>query len=478
MFIFYYIVLLTMPAALCFLYSLLFRGSEKRGTLFFKTVSVALFLAFFIRILSGISHLEAAYSMYLPEIESTSLTVLVVLLDWFNVAAVLTAVFSPFFATKHRYRMLTYFALPVCIANIIILRYGIIGISGSEEFSLRTVVYAAEQGLLLAVCLFNLFSAPAKSLRISLKNLLGLAAVIAGTLICTLPAYTLKALFGPGNGVSVSDFTQVHRILLYIGFGAPIIIYLLLKNKDMAVKKYACLLITVGTFFTFTRSFIFVDFLNPTSWPLHLCNTAMYILPLCLVFKLKRLYYFSLFINVLGALLAMLMPNYGDTSAMFSIGMQVFWVNHLPAFFMPIVILALGIFERPKLKQFRYSIAGFAMYFLFALFINAWFTNYKPDVDYFFINSGYVASQLGKWAENLRLITFTFNIKDLKFVIYPVYQAIFFGVYVLLSLVVWFIFEGGRDLTATWGKLIKENTRLRAGERAASDKRRRGYLTK
>ena len=45
------------------------------------------------------------------------------------------------------------------------------------------------------------------------------------------------------------------------------------------------------------------------------------------------------------------------------------------------------------------------------------------------------------WAENLRLITWTFNVKGLTITLYPVYQALFFLVYVALGAGMWFLYE-------------------------------------
>ena len=53
-------------------------------------------------------------------------------------------------------------------------------------------------------------------------------------------------------------------------------------------------------------------FIEPWRWPLHLCNTVVFIMPICFIFKAKRLFYFTYFINVFGAMFAILMPNTGD----------------------------------------------------------------------------------------------------------------------------------------------------------------------
>ena len=68
---------------------------------------------------------------------------------------------------------------------------------------------------------------------------------------------------------------------------------------------------------------------------------------------------------------------------------------------MPLLIVALGVYARPKLKEFIYSMIGFLVYFVLVLILNAWFSNYG-NVDYFFVNSDFIADKLGAWCEKLR----------------------------------------------------------------------------
>lgn len=122
----------------------------------------------------------------------------------------------------------------------------------------------------------------------------------------------------------------------------------------------------------------------------------------------------------------MAMPNYAEGLNLFSTRIVNFYINHYIAFFMPLLMVALRVYERPKLKQFKYSMIGFGIYFVFVLILNAWFSNYGT-VDYFFLNSDFIAEKLGTWAEDLRNIVWSFNINDLSFTFYPLYQFIFLG---------------------------------------------------
>ena len=197
------------------------------------------------------------------------------------------------------------------------------------------------------------------------------------------------------------------------------------------------------------------DLSDPLSWPLHLCNTAMFLIPICIIFKTQRLFNFCLFINVMGSLLAMILP--GELSGLNAIGTErvSFWVNHYAAFFMPVLLVALKLFPRPKFKEWVWSVVELSVYFFAMLFVNAWFSNYG-SCDYFFLNSDFIVSSLGEWAERTRDFTFTFNIGDLTFTFYPIYQALFYLVYIAFTVGIWFIYA---LLFASWDKA--EDRRLR-----------------
>lgn len=67
--------------------------------------------------------------------------------------------------------------------------------------------------------------------------------------------------------------------------------------------------------------------------------------------------------------------------------------------------------------------------------MNVLFTAMGHEVDYFFINSDFIADKLGRWAEDLYNISVSFNISNLKLTFHPLYQLIFFIVYIILGLV-------------------------------------------
>ena len=245
---------------------------------------------------------------------------------------------------------------------------------------------------------------------------------------------------------SPASFHDPHFVIL------PFILYFTLKKKDEETIRFAMVFLSVATMITFSRVFYYQNFLEPWTWPIHLCNTAMYVIPLCLIFKLDKLFYFTYFINVFGALMAMLMPNYAETTNLTSHIIIQFWYNHALAFFMPLLLVALKLFPRPKMKQMYYSLIAFSAYFLLVMVLNVWFSNYAT-VDFFFINSDFIVDKLGIWAERIFNVSVSFMIGDLTFNFHPIYQTLFLLVYVGVSFAMWFVYSLGFSIADSLGDL-------------------------
>ncbi len=386
------------------------------------------------------------------------------LLVWFTYASTLLIVLYPFFKQiKNIKNLIKFFAVPVYILDIgFLLIYGI-SISGVYAFEMdkwhylstnKDVYIIAFKWLFLTLqlgvgigYLFNQFILDGKNklnkeyFKISKDELKVMAITIIPVLLAILPGFVVQVFFGePGNTeIKFKGLTQAHRIVLYGAFVTPTIIFHCFKDKSKDIKKFAMIYLSLSVLWTFMSHYNFEDLLDPLCWPFHLCNTAMFIVPLCLIFDLKKLFYFTFFINVFGAFMAMLMPNTSDGNV-FQMGTVTFFIDHYHAFYMPVLIVALGLFERPKFKQWKYSMVAFGVYFLAMIILNAWFTNYG-DVDYFFLNSDFIASKLGEGGKALRDQTFIIFVGWRIFRFYPLYHSLFFIVYCILSLAMWFVYE-------------------------------------
>lgn len=440
------------------LYYLLKKFNNKQEKIL-KIISLVLIGITTFRYLSGDAAIEETrgLNMYSPFGDSIVKTILGLIQIWFTYASILLIALYPFFKINNIKNLLKFLAFPTLILDAIffnVYAQAIIGTNAFTKFDFRIIFLIVEivislsylGALFIRKDYFKLKKEEVKTLLISLIPIL----------IAIMPCYMIQALYGFSSNayLEFKSFSPEHRLMLYLSIIVPVGIHYALRNKSEDVKRFALIYLSLATLWSFMLRFDFEKLSDPLGWPLHLCNTAMYIIPLCLIFKMDRLFYFTLFINVMGAFLAMAMP---DTNAdnIFATGSILFWVNHFCAFFMPVLLVSLGIFKRPKLKQWIYSMIAFVVYFALILFINAWFSNYG-SVDFFFLNSDFIAEKLGLWAENLRNIVTSFKIGELTFTFYPLYQLLFFIVYCFISLAMWFGYE---QLFQIWD--LAEDRRLK-----------------
>ena len=438
-----------------------------------KSFSLILATALFFRYMSGddvisdVTHLQPNDTF-----ASEGIIVVAFLQVWFAYAAEMLVILSPFFKVRTLPALTAYLALPIFAFNAVMLPLHVAAIVGNgafASFDARAMLIALETGLGLGYAIVYT-TVNFRDIRLEEKRRLWFALAVAGCILAAFPAYSFKVFLDPTQiTFNPKQLNMYHRLMLYPAAIIPVVLYLLLKNKSYDVKRFAMMYYAWLGLLNFSFSHRFADFIGPdwvTTLPLHLCNTAMYITPLCLTFKWKRFFYFTYFINVLGAFLALIMPNYSDTASIISTNVWLFYMNHYHAFFMPLLVVGLGIFRRPRWKEFSYSMIGFTVYFVLMLAVNAWFTNYNPDVDYFFLNSDFIADKLGNWAENTRNIVWQFDIGGLHFAFYPLYQFLFLIVYVILAFAMWFVYELSYNVVAGWQDIADRYAKVRVDKLA------------
>ncbi len=395
------------------------------------------------------------------------LTAFCLIFIWLDYSAVLFVLCRPFFNIKCVNHIVRFITPIFLILQMVFLKPICTILQGQSSSVLLPIFLSIETAIALAISLYHFISEWKE--KITLKEVLFMFLTFFGLSIFTLPSYFVQYMFGLPvftNSWNIKDFTPYHRYVFYGNIIIPFILYYILRKKETSYQRFMLIFISLGVLVGFVVNYNYSTILSPWSWPFHLCNTALFIIPLVLIFKMKRLFYFTYFINVVGALLAMLMPNYSDTTNIFSMRMFTFWYNHYIAFFMPILIVALKQFERPKLKQFIHSMIAFFVYFAIALFFNVYFSAHGHSVDYFFINSDFIADKLGLWAEKIFDLDFVFTIKGYTYELHPLYQIIFFITYILIGLGVWFVYGEAYQIVDGNKKLFKKIKKIRIDEYA------------
>lgn len=359
---------------------------------------------------------------------------------WFEYIAVLTILVNALYQIKTINHIISFFNVPILILNGIFLKSITELFMNGNPGTLFTIFYILEMALCLILSIKQLVLFIKNKEKLNIKQILMMFGIFFLLMIPTLPTFFLQMIFGTIKmTIVVKKLTFSHRLFIYMAFIIPAILYFSLRNKKKEVIDFSILFISVGVLVGFMINYNYKSFAEPWGLPLHLCNTALYIIPFCLIFKAKRVFYFTYFINVIGALFAMLMPNYSDVSPI-ATEMIRFWYNHWVAFFMPILIVGLRIFERPKLKQFSFSMIAFFVYFIVVLILNVVNSSFGHETDYFFINSNFITDKFGTFGDKIFAVKVSFNIGSHELVFRPLYQVIFYFVYVALGFAELFLY--------------------------------------
>ena len=455
-----------------------FNENESYESIIRKVLVVILFFVFVIRFMSGHDYLESVYSIYGSEFMSEFDVIISTFFTCWMIGALLFIVIAEFIKASTFKVISRYLSFPVLFVTFIFFIQVLEGISGNilkNGLDFRCYLMGVELAFGLG---FSIYSFVEKSIEVSnndsLKNIIlskdilkvnksevyGLAIAYLFLILTSISAYAPHVLFNENSGYIPLplEINWTHRIYIYLVFLLPILYFILLYRYDIPHRRAFLIFISLNILFAYLGFRRYDIWTSVGSLPLHLCNTAMYIIPLTLIFKTTKVFYFTMFINVIGAFLALIMPNYSESLGFFSQGTIEFYLNHLYAAFMPVLIVLLGIYDRPKIKYFIYSMVGFLAYYLLVLILNSIY-----GTDFFFINSNFIADKLGTWAEDIFDISWSFNIGETTLEFHPVYQVLFFLTYVLLAFGMWYVYEllfkvvDGATLLVEKNKIYKKN---------------------
>jgi len=405
-----------------------------------KVLAVVLFCVYMFRLFS-VDVIDDTFHLFGTEesswVFSQEKSLWIFFLRWMTYLLLAIGIVGPFFSEKVVKNLLSFFGLPICVLNIIFYQSHIIAFLGQgnyDPFSFRGIQFAIEIVILTVICALTLIE------KIKNKELHGFSlqigtmfAVLGWLMLAYMPQATLRNLFGDIGNVP-DEFNLPHRLLIYTTFLTMVGTYFILRSKTQEDKNLFFAFVSLSGLFQYFYSRHF----GLGNLPLHLCNTAIIMMFFAFVFKMRGVFYFSYFVNVLGAFSAIILPEY--SSVTLNMGALKFWYNHYYAFVLPILGVALRVFPRPNIKMMYKAIGIFTLYFILVAFVNAWFNNYAPT-DYFYQYSDFLS---GKF--NLEELQFSnviaIQYHGLTFRFFYLYLIGYYLVFVVLMFVMWSIYEG------------------------------------
>ena len=397
--------------------------------------------------------------------EQKFLCAVVLVLAWFSAALVLLAAMHRFTAFAAVESILKFVGTPVVFVNVVMLKWNLQGIIGESTTALayvQAIAYALYSALFLWLCAMSWV----ENRKVSWNaNRFWIAfGWFWATVAVSFQSYSFIALFGPAKEyVKIGAFTVFHRMMIYGAMLFLIALFILLRKMDKKIIRHVLLYISFSSLmislFNYTSDVFAQATYFPLALPLGLCQLVLLLLPLCLIFNIQWICYLAFFFNTATAFTAMLMPAYGLSTNLFDPALVIFWVNQICAFCLPLLMVVLGEFERPKQKHFLNALAVFAGYYVLILFLNAWFSNYGAAD--FFVNAGGIVNKLGKWVEDTRQFSFSFTLAQMQFAFYPLYQALYFVFYVLFTVLAWMLYQQCFNVADLYSDIFERSRKIK-----------------
>lgn len=420
-----------------------------------KILSITLKVFAVLLLVCYASQLYVRYAIDTVQVLPDSQQIFMLFLRWFTIVAVALGILNPFFKSKSLRILFPFFAIACGILNLVYFKQNMIAWAGdSYQFTsdngyayvpARVGFFIAEQIILLIMgCAYVYIIFKDKEYK-GFKpfwTLLVLVGLLIAFMYPYFPEDLVKMMSWSPEHQHATDFSTSHIFYLSINFILLILLYVLMHKKD----KETCRLMLLTMALSANFSFFYIECYSSSGFyysalPFHLCNAAVILLFLTYAFKLEGLFYFTLFVNVVGTIFAMLMPNTLETDYWYTFNTVRFWYNHIYAFVLPILGVTLHVFKRPTIKPMLKALGVFTIYFLVVAFFNAWFTNYDPGVNYFFINDHYFFDKLNIPPDVMDNFVWSFKIGDLTFTFYPLYHLIVYLIFVGFMFVMWFIYD-------------------------------------
>lgn len=265
--------------------------------------------------------------------------------------------------------------------------------------------------------------------------------VLPFILLSCIPIYVPQHLFGYSN--LIFKAYSIFHILWFLSIICEItVLYFLFRKKDTQSKMIVLFVLAFSLLMQYNQMFSAVS-ISAKRFPIQLCNLGAYFVIISLATKNKKLFNFTVIINVVGVVFALASPDLEGKGLFYLYNMH-FILEHTNVLVVPVLALMFGIFPRLDKTALADCLIGFYTYFVLVLFLGT------------VLNSIAVATQNNFWQANylfmflpnvaIKLLPFTKALFDINFSIgpatfYPVVQGLIYVVFVLVCIILYQIIQ-------------------------------------
>ncbi len=240
----------------------------------------------------------------------------------------------------------------------------------------------------------------------------------------------------------MGEFFHIVWIIAVILEG--IILTKIFKNKSREAKLILVYVLSFSLLMQYNQMFTGIGEITAHRMPFQLCNMAPLFILLMLLLKSEKMYHFTLVINSVGAIIAMILCDTSPFGVSYIMNMH-YILEHTNVILIPILCATLRVFSPLKNSDVKHFIIGFTAYFLFVLLVGGTFTGIKELTANDYFNCNYLfmfnkeesASIIGFVAPlfdvKVKLFNF-FTLSLVQLLVYIVFTAICTGAFFLMKL--------------------------------------------
>lgn len=425
------------------LFAYLLIKKSNSENLVLKIGSVVLFLIYMFRLFSSDS-IDQTFNIFYLDIDTPidasatwlfepMMTLLIIMLRWFTLLTITWLIVFSVYKTNVLKWVIAIFGFITVVLNLVFFNENLIAFQNSTDLTYRTIQFAIETGVTFVLVNLVIVSIIKHKDKFSIKrDLLDSVVLLIGSLFALMPLSFLQTVVGY-YGTIPKEFNMEHLFVMSIPIILMIVTYKYMKSKSQEAKNGVLAFMAIAAII----QYFYPRREDLAALPFHLCNMAVILIFFAILFKRKSLFYFAYFANVIGAIGGIFLPNYEVD--FFTMTVIHFGYNHFYALVIPIMGVALGMFERPKLKAMYQAIAVFTVYYLVILVLNAWFNNYTL-VDYFFAYDNFLTEMFGVEELQYQYVV-SFEYAGLTFKFFWLYQLLYYLAFVFLMFVSWYIYD-------------------------------------
>lgn len=256
-------------------------------------------------------------------------------------------------------------------------------------------------------------------------------------ILSATPIYVMQHLFGYSN-IIFTAYSLIHICWFLFLIVEIVALYFIFRKQSTETKMVLLFVLSLSLIMQYLQMFSAIS-INIERLPFQLCNLGSFFILFSLITKNKKLFNFTVIINVIGVLFALVSPDL-DGKGLFYLYNMHFILEHSNVLVVPMLALLLNVFPRLDKKALCDCLLGFTIYFICAWAVGTMFNaialktgNDFYAANYLFMFDSAKASKL--LGDGITKLFTSFKIGYARF--YPIIQLLIYIIFMSICVLLW-----------------------------------------